>query len=102
MEPGKDSTNMVGWNAGCGESYLSGAGSAGRKPTAARQQGAVLRLQALATLLVKAVLRNLDDHLFAVIPQEDIRHAVNAVTQILRDESASMAEPEEGSSCLGC
>jgi hypothetical protein len=32
------------WSAGCGESYLSGAGSAGRKPTAERQQGAVLRL----------------------------------------------------------
>jgi len=32
------------WTAGCGESYLSGAGSAGRKPTAERQQGAVLRL----------------------------------------------------------
>src|SRR5215510_7096970 len=39
MEPGKDSTNMVGWSAGCGESYLSGAGSAGRNSTAARQQG---------------------------------------------------------------
>ena len=35
---------MVGWSAGCGESYLSGAGSAGWKPTAERQQGAVLRL----------------------------------------------------------
>ena len=32
------------WSAGCGESYLSGAGSVGRKPTAERQQGAVLRL----------------------------------------------------------
>ena len=32
------------WNAGCGESYLSGVGSAGRKPTVERQQGAVLRL----------------------------------------------------------
>ena len=27
------------WSAGCGESHLSGAGSAGRKSTAARQQG---------------------------------------------------------------
>src|SRR4029450_4866067 len=27
------------WSAGCGESYLSGAGSAGRKPTAERQHG---------------------------------------------------------------
>ena len=45
MEPGKDKSNMVGWNAGCGESYLSGVGSAERKPTAARQQGAALRLQ---------------------------------------------------------
>jgi len=44
MEPGKDEVNMVGWSAGCGKSYLSGAGSAGRKPTAERQQGAVLRL----------------------------------------------------------
>ena len=44
METGKDKTNMVGWNAGCGESYLSGVGSAGRKPPAERQQGAVLRL----------------------------------------------------------
>jgi hypothetical protein len=33
------------WSAGCGESYLSGVGSAGRKPPAVRQQGAVLRLQ---------------------------------------------------------
>jgi hypothetical protein len=32
------------WSAGCGESYLSGVGSAGRKPPAERQQGAVLRL----------------------------------------------------------
>ena len=32
------------WSAGCGESYLSGAGSAGRNSTAERQQGAVLRL----------------------------------------------------------
>jgi hypothetical protein len=45
---------------------------------------------------------SLDDHVFAVIPQEDIRHAVNAVAQILRDESASMAEPGEESSCVGC
>jgi Luciferase-like monooxygenase len=30
---------MVGWSAGCGESYVSGAGSAGRKPTTERQQG---------------------------------------------------------------
>src|SRR5262245_11445370 len=47
----KDSTNMVGWSAGCGESHLSGVGSAGRKPTAERQQGAVLRLH-LSSLLV--------------------------------------------------
>ena len=33
-----------GWSAGCTERYLSGAGSAGRKPTAERRQGAVLRL----------------------------------------------------------
>ena len=39
MEPGKDKTNMVGWSAGCGESYLSGVGSAGRNSTAARQHG---------------------------------------------------------------
>src|SRR4051794_25054050 len=32
-------TNMVGWSAGCGESYLSGAGSAGRNSTAERQHG---------------------------------------------------------------
>src|SRR5262249_12562104 len=32
------------WSAGCGESYLSGVGSAGRKPTVERQRGAVLRL----------------------------------------------------------
>ena len=36
-------TNMVGWNAGCAETCLSGAGGAGRKPTAEMQQGAVLR-----------------------------------------------------------
>jgi phosphoglucomutase len=47
MERGKDS-NTVGWSAGCGESYLSSAGSAGRKPTAGRQQGADLRLHPLA------------------------------------------------------
>jgi len=35
---------MVGWNAGCAETCLSGVGSAGQKPTAGRQQGAVLRL----------------------------------------------------------
>ena len=34
---------MVGWSAGCAERCLSGAGGAGRKPTAAKQQGAVLR-----------------------------------------------------------
>ena len=39
MEHGKDNTNMVGWSAGCGESYLSGAGSAGRNSTAERQHG---------------------------------------------------------------
>ena len=30
---------MVGWSAGCGESYLSGAGSAERNSTAERQHG---------------------------------------------------------------
>jgi hypothetical protein len=35
--------NMGGWNAGCAERRLSGVGGAGRKPTAERQQGAVLR-----------------------------------------------------------
>ena len=39
MEPGKDKASMVGWTAGCGESYLSGAGSAGRKSTVERQHG---------------------------------------------------------------
>src|SRR5262249_44987841 len=39
MEPGRDNTDMVGWTAGCGESYLSGAGSGGRNSTAARQHG---------------------------------------------------------------
>ena len=39
MEPGEDNTNRVGWTAGCGESYLSGAGSAGRNSTAERQHG---------------------------------------------------------------
>ena len=39
MEPGEDNTNRVGWSAGCGESYLSGAGSAGRNSTAERQHG---------------------------------------------------------------
>ena len=61
-----------------------------------------MTLQALATLLVETVLRSLDDHMFAVIPQEDIRQAVNAVAQVLRTESASMAEPEEEASCAGC
>jgi hypothetical protein len=61
-----------------------------------------MTLQALATLLVETVLSSLDDHMFAVIPQEDIRRAVNAVAQVLRDESASMADPEEESSCVGC
>src|SRR5262249_31095449 len=50
MESGKDST-MVGWSAGCGESYLSSAGSAGRKPTVERQQGADLRLHRINTKL---------------------------------------------------
>ncbi len=40
-------TNVVGWNAGCTETCLSGVGSAGRKPTAEKQQGAVLRLHAV-------------------------------------------------------
>src|SRR4029434_10470289 len=35
-ENAKSSRN---WTAGCGESYLSGAGSAGRKSTAERQYG---------------------------------------------------------------
>jgi hypothetical protein len=39
------------WSAGCGESYLSGAGSAERKPTAERQQGAALRLHEFITAL---------------------------------------------------
>jgi hypothetical protein len=43
METGKDN-NMVGWNAGCAERCLSGVGSAGRRPPAEKQQGAVLRL----------------------------------------------------------
>jgi hypothetical protein len=30
-------TNMVGWNAGCTETRLSGVGSAGRKPIAGMQ-----------------------------------------------------------------
>jgi hypothetical protein len=37
--------NTVGWNAGCAETCLSGVGSAGWKPPAETQQGAVLRLQ---------------------------------------------------------
>jgi hypothetical protein len=35
------------WSAGCGESHLSGAGSAGWNSTAERQQDAILRLHAL-------------------------------------------------------
>ena len=44
------------WNAGCGESYLSGVGSAGRKPTVERQQGAVLRLHLRFTELQAALV----------------------------------------------
>jgi len=52
MEISTGKTNVVGWNAGCAETCLSGAGSAGRKPTTEMQQGAVLRLQ-----LVRSQLR---------------------------------------------
>src|SRR5215471_20326580 len=48
------------WNAGCGESYLSGVGSAGRKPTVERQQGAVLRLHVRFTELQSRPLEFLD------------------------------------------
>ena len=47
---------MVGWNAGCGESRLSGVGGAGRKPTAEKQQGAVLRPHVLNQPRVRALV----------------------------------------------
>ena len=59
-----------------------------------------MTLQALATLLVNTMLDSLDDHLFAAIPQADIQQTIHAVAQVLRDESASMAETEE-TPCAG-
>jgi hypothetical protein len=35
----ENATSSRNWSAGCGESYLSGAGSAGRNSTAKRQHG---------------------------------------------------------------
>src|SRR5258708_33189775 len=35
----ENATGSRSWTAGCGESYLSGAGSAGRKSTVERQHG---------------------------------------------------------------
>src|SRR5712691_1070479 len=48
METSTGKSNTVGWNAGCAERRLSGVGSAGRKPTAVRQKGAVPRLHWIA------------------------------------------------------
>src|SRR6266567_1809166 len=44
-----------GWSAGCAERYLSGAGSAGRKPPVERRQGAVLRLHHLLAYITGTV-----------------------------------------------
>ena len=61
------------WNAGCGESYLSGVGSAGRKPTVERQQGAVLRLHLRFTELQSRPLEFLD---FTSVTLEEFQQLV--------------------------
>jgi hypothetical protein len=48
---------MVGWNAGGIERCLSGVESAGRRPTAERQQGAVLRLYGILTELERSLIQ---------------------------------------------
>jgi hypothetical protein len=60
MESAKMDEYSRSWNAGCGASYLSGVGSAGRKPTVERQQGAVLRLHVRSTDLQSRPLEFLD------------------------------------------
>ncbi len=62
-------TTSRNWTAGCGESYLSGAGSAGRKPPAERQQGAVLRLHEFITALFSEV----DEQLGAIPTHPEAR-----------------------------
>ena len=54
-----------------------------------------MTLQALAEQIVAAVLATLDVHTFAGIPDTDIRVAVQAVAQVLREDSASMCEVDE-------
>src|SRR5262249_17404795 len=60
MESAKMDEYSRSWNAGCGESYLSGVGSAGRKPPVERQQGAVLRLHLRFTELQSRPMAFLD------------------------------------------
>jgi hypothetical protein len=60
-----------------------------------------MTLQALAKILVTTVLARLGGPAVEALSPHDIQEAVNAVAQVLRDESASMAEPEE-TSCAGC
>jgi hypothetical protein len=57
-----------------------------------------MTITALATAIVAAVLARLDAHTFAAIPETDTQSAVNAVAQLLREESAALVEPldEEG------
>lgn len=54
-----------------------------------------MTIQTLARTIVTTVLDVLDRHTFAAIPAPEIQQAVDAVADLLREESAALVEPEE-------
>jgi hypothetical protein len=53
-----------------------------------------MTINELARAIVDTVLEKLDRHTFAAIPAPEIRDAVHAVAQLIRQESATFNEPE--------
>ena len=58
-----------------------------------------MTLQAFAPAIMDTVLSTLDRHMVAAIPDSDIRDACNAVAQLMRQESAACAEPDDEEGC---
>lgn len=54
-----------------------------------------MSIQELSRLIVNTVLRVMEPHMFAVIPDADILAAYSAVARVLRQESTALAEPED-------
>lgn len=53
-----------------------------------------MTIQQLSRAIVDTVLTSLDRHTFAGIPDTEIREAVNSVARLIREESATCANPD--------